>query len=299
VSFPDEIHSVAAALDQEVVAATVLAGGFSHSTWLVTLSGGPVVARFGGADPAVEAAVMARAPGPVPAVLSVSPMVISFIEGTPLSTVLASPAPDLPGLGRAVGRAVAEVASVRFGRPGFFTGPALEVGPQPPWSAQLPDFAAGCAAKVPPSRLDPDTLAAWVDLCAAHAPALSAVEDQARLAHGDVNPKNILVTHAADGWRVDALLDWEFSYSGSPYADAANMARFGADYPPAFMPAFAEGFAAGLADLPPVDGWAYIGRVFDMFAITDLVTRPEGHEVADQAALIIREWTKTGVPRTL
>ncbi|MEV6487932.1 phosphotransferase [Actinoplanes sp. NPDC051633] len=282
-----------------MLAATVLAGGYSHSTWLVTLSGGPVVARFGGGDPAIEAAVMARAPGPVPSVLSVDPMVISFVEGTPLSSVLASAAPDLAGLGHVVGREVAGVAAVRFDRPGFFTGPSLSVGEQPPWSAQLPGFASQCAAKVPSSRLDTATLSAWVDLCAEHAPALSAVEHQACLAHGDINPKNILVSHADGSWRVDALLDWEFSYSGSPYADAANMARFGADYPPDFMPAFAAGFASGLTDLPPVDEWPYIGRVFDMFALTDLTTRPEGHEVADQAAAIIRQWTKTGVPRTL
>ena len=49
---------------------------------------------------------------------------------------------------------------------------------------------------------------------------------------------------AADGWRVDALLDWEFSYSGSPYADAANMARFSADYPPAFMAGLTADLAA-------------------------------------------------------
>jgi fructokinase len=297
MSFPSEIRSVAAALDQEVLAATVLAGGFSHSTWLVTLSSGPVVARFGGGDPLIEAAVMTRAPGPVPAVLSTSPMVIAYVPGTPLSQVLSADPPDLAGLGHVVGTAVAAVAAVRFDRPGFFTDASLSVGPQPPWSAQLADFAA--SARVPPERLDSAVLAAWVSLCAEHAPALAAVDDQARLAHGDVNPKNILVTHTADGWRVDALLDWEFSYSGSPYADAANMARFGADYPPPFMAAFADGFAAGVTDLPLVEDWAYIGRVFDMFALTDLVTRPLGHEVADQAATIITEWTKTGVPRTL
>jgi hypothetical protein len=36
--------------------------------------------------------------------------------------------------------------------------------------------------------------------------------------------------------------------------------------------------------------------VFDMFALSDLVTRPEGHEVADQAAEVIREWVAEGVP---
>jgi hypothetical protein len=34
-----------------------------------------------------------------------------------------------------------------------------------------------------------------------------------------------------------------------------------------------------------------------MFALSDLVTRPEGHEVADQSAGVIRQWVTNGVPK--
>ena len=61
--------------------------------------------------------------------------------------------------------------------------------------------------------------------------------------HADANPKNILVTRAGSGWRVDAVLDWEFSFSGSPCADAANMPRFSGDYPARFIAGFRNGFA--------------------------------------------------------
>jgi Ser/Thr protein kinase RdoA (MazF antagonist) len=136
-------------------------------------------------------------------------------------------------------------------------------------------------------------------LCAAEADALKAVDGQARLVHADLNPKNLLVSRTDAGWRVDALLDWEFSFSGCPYGDAANMVRFGADYPAGFVAGFVAGFAAHQpADLAPPADWLYLGRVLDMFALSDLVTRPAGHQVADQAAAVIRQWADGGVPRS-
>lgn len=304
----EEAQGIAAALGSKVG----LAGGFSHETCLVTLADGrQVVARFGGTDPAIEAAVMAAAGPhvPVPDVLVVLPaadgqvrpaMVIKYVDGRPLSEVLADGhlGPGPAGeLGAEVGRVVARVAVVEFERPGFFVDPDLAVTPGPPWSRQLAEFAEGCMAGMPADRLDGETRRAWVRLCAAHAPALETVDGHSRLVHADVNPKNILVSRVAGGWRVDALLDWEFSYSGCPYGDAANMARFGADYPAGFLKGFRAGFTEQQpATLAPVENWAYLGRVLDMFALSDLVTRPAGHAVADQAAGQIRRWIEHGVP---
>ncbi|MEV0314979.1 phosphotransferase family protein [Nonomuraea fuscirosea] len=201
---------------------------------------------------------------------------------------------ELRALGVEVGRVVAGIGGAGFDRPGFFGGSDLAVAEGPPWSGQLPAFAESCMSKVPASRLDPAVRSAWAELCAAHAPALTRVDGWARLVHADMNPKNVLVTRAADGWRVDAVLDWEFSFSGCPYADAANMLRFGADYPAGFTEGFREGFGA---HPPPDDDWAYLGHVLDMFALSDLVTRPAGHPVADRAGEEIGRWVAGGVPR--
>jgi hypothetical protein len=35
----------------------------------------------------------------------------------------------------------------------------------------------------------------------------------------------------------------------------------------------------------------------DMFALSDLVARPAGHPLADQAAVEIRRWIAAGIPR--
>ncbi|MET0493757.1 MAG: phosphotransferase [Actinoplanes sp.] len=307
----EEVGTLAAALGSKVLTTSVLAGGFSHETCLLTLADGPVVARFGGPDPAIEAAVMAvaRRHVPVPEVLLVRPqgdgqvrpaMVIEYVDGTVLSGVLATNdlgRADAAELGAEVGRTAAGVAVVTFDRRGFFADGYLTVKEERPWSRQLVEVAEYCLASAPESRLDAGTRRAWVELCAAHAPALETIDAHTRLVHADLNPKNILVSRAGRGWRVDALLDWEFSYSGSPYGDAANMARFGADYPAGFLDGFRAGFTERQpGDLPLVENWALAGRALDMFALSDLVTRPVGHAVADQAADQIRRWVQHGVP---
>jgi aminoglycoside phosphotransferase (APT) family kinase protein len=308
----EELQVVEAALGGTVVAASTLAGGFSHETVLLTLADGQVVARFGGPDPAVEAAVMAAARpyAPVPEVLHVLPeatsdgravMILEYVQGTPLSQVLSESGTGggLAELGAEVGRVVAGISAVTFEGPGFFADARLTVAvDQPPWSRQLPEFATACMAADPVrARLDGDVRRSWADLCAAHAPSLARVDHHSRLVHADINPKNLLVTHTPDGWRVDAVLDWEFSFADCPYGDAANMLRFGAGYPASFLAGFRAGFAAHQpAGLPLPGDWAYLGRVLDMFALSDLVTRPAGHAVADQAAEQIRRWVAEGVP---
>ncbi|MFC4117684.1 phosphotransferase [Nonomuraea zeae] len=306
---------VEAALGGTVKAASTLAGGFSHETVLLTLADGQVVARFGGPDPAVEAAVMAAARpyAPVPEVLLVVPegasddaarpvMVLEHVQGTLLSEVLAEPSgsSELSGLGAEVGRVVAGIAAATFDRPGFFADEHLTVTVEQPWSKQLPQVADACMAAAPAqARLDGEARSSWADLCAAHAPSLDRVGHHSRLVHADINPKNLLVTRTRGGWRVDAVLDWEFSYAGCPYGDAANMLRFGAGYPASFVAGFRAGFAAHQpAGLPLAEDWAYLGRVLDMFALSDLVTRPAGHAVADEAAAQIRRWISDGIPDT-
>lgn len=293
----DELRQVAAALGTTAVDAEVLAGGYSRQTFLLTLTDGRVVVRLGGPDHGIEAAVMAVASQyvPAPRVLKIvgPAMVLEYVPGTPLSQVLTE-GTALHELGTEVGRVAAAISSATFDRPGFFADPKLSIKPEPPWSQQLPEFSAECMDRVPSTRLDTATRKAWAALCAAHAPTLADVENHAHLVHSDLNPKNILVTHTSRGWRVAAVLDWEFSYSGCPYADAANMTRFGADYPEDFLDGFRNAFADHLPSALIAEDWLYRGRVLDMFALSSLVT--EEHLVADQAAREIHRWITDGVP---
>ena len=133
---PGEVHAIAAAFGGSVVVTSTLAGGFPHETCLLTLTDGQVVARLGGPDPAIEAAVMAAARRyvPVPQVLLVMPpapaderarpaMVLEHVAGTPLSQVLCAgefTGTALGELGAEVGRVVAGIGAATFGRWGFF-----------------------------------------------------------------------------------------------------------------------------------------------------------------------------------
>jgi len=77
------------------------------------------------------------------------------------------------------------------------------------------------------------------------------------------------------------------------------MTRFSDEYPVGFTTEFRAGFAGNLpAGLSGAGDWAYLGRIFHMFALSDLVIRPPGHAVADQAARQIRRWVASGVPGT-
>jgi Ser/Thr protein kinase RdoA (MazF antagonist) len=201
-------------------------------------------------------------------------LVVEYVPGELL-------VPSTYELGLEVGRVVAAIGEVSFDHPGFFADARLAVAPERPWSEQLVPVASGCLDAT--SRLDAATKRAWLALCAEHAPALSAVDDQARLVHADVNPKNILVS----GGRVTAVLDWEFSYVGCPYGDAANMLRF--ERPSPYTTGFREGFGLSAEA-------AYLGRVLDMFALSDLLTRDAANPVADKAARVIGEWVRSGIP---
>jgi Ser/Thr protein kinase RdoA (MazF antagonist) len=309
-----DLRAAGVALGSPVTRTRHLTGGFSHETLLVTLEDGRcVVARLGGPDPAIEAAVMQLAGEvvPVPEVLSVwggenganagparPGMAISFIGATPLSEVLEADELSAEGfraLGLEVGAALARIGMVTLERPGFFTDDTLAVSADPPWSEQLPAFAEQCMAATADIRLDGATRRAWAGMCREHAPLLRSVDARALLVHADYNPKNLLVARHDDVWHLRAVLDWEFSYAGCPLGDLANMARFGADYPEGFLRGVVDGFSSAVPDLP--EDWQLIGRVLDMFALSDLVTRPVGHVVADQSAGVIRQWVTNGVPK--
>ena len=277
--YRSEFEEVARRLGSAIVGVTDLSGGYSHLTSLLTLDSGPVVVRIGGANPRIEAAVMARATVPTPRVLLVDDhlMALEYLEAAVLRDVLLQHHDDLEQLGQVVARTALGIGDVAFDRPGLFADEHLNVHA---WPEQLPAFAAACMARVPDQRLSAAERRAWVALCTAEAPLLRAVDHVARLVHGDFNPKNVLVARTPDGWQVAAVLDWEFSFSGCPYADAANMLRFAADYPAAFV----DGFRAGYGD----DGWEEVGRAIDLFALSDLATRPAGNDVADRAAIEMR-----------
>ncbi|MFG2393459.1 phosphotransferase family protein [Streptomyces lavendulae] len=237
---------------------------------------------------AVEVAVLGRAAAgtvPVTAVVAADPhgrvtgrptLLYRFVDGTPLSQVLADgPASgEARALGRAVGAVLARIGRVRLPRPGTFGDSSLV--PAPDGAAplgDLPGFVERClatsAADGPLSRTD----AAALRALARRGPrALAAVAGERSLVHCDFNPKNVLVQRRHGQWAVAAVLDWELAFSGSPLFDVGNMLRFAHEYPPAFTAGFVDGFRGGNGRLP-VD-WLRLSRTLDLFALADILTAP-------------------------
>jgi aminoglycoside phosphotransferase (APT) family kinase protein len=101
------------------------------------------------------------------------------------------------------------------------------------------------------------------------------IDDAARetsLVHGDFNARNIFAKQTEAGWRVSAILDWEFALAASPYCDIGNFLR----YHRPERPRFESHFSAGLRDtgvrLP--DDWLSIARIMDLPALCELLGRP-------------------------
>jgi aminoglycoside phosphotransferase (APT) family kinase protein len=70
------------------------------------------------------------------------------------------------------------------------------------------------------------------------------------LVHADFDPANILVDIKNGQWEITGILDWEFSFSGSPLWDVANMLRYAHQMPVQFEESFLKGLKEGY-DLPP------------------------------------------------
>src|SRR4051812_13379009 len=247
---------------RRVVAERDLTGGYSNQNTLITMDDGGefVLRRYRGANAcAVETALAGRLTGvvPIPEVIAADdtgktagePVLLStFVPGRPVGEVLTgAPAAEL---GREVGATLAAIGSVTFAAPGFFADARLEPGPP---------------GAEPTAGLD-----AWVDRClregnaAGHlteaeqrqlrryagqaTPQLAVLVGSSRLVHADYNPKNLLAARDGDGWRVVAVLDWEYAFSSSPLYDVGNVLRF--PRPPGFEDPFLTGFRENGGELP-------------------------------------------------
>ncbi|GAA2376772.1 phosphotransferase family protein [Dactylosporangium salmoneum] len=292
---------VESAAGSRVAGVRALTGGYSNDNAVLTFAGGGelVLRRYLRTNAcAVEAALAARLAGvvPVPEVVAADPtgeaagepaMLSALAPGHPAGEVLDGLAgPEAAELGGAIGEALAAAGTVTFAAPGFFGDGTLTPGPEGA------EPAAG--------------LGAWVARCLAHGnaeghltgherrelqrmadeatPQLAVLHGSRRLVHGDFNPKNLLAERRGGRWRVAAVLDWEFAFSGAPLFDVGNMLRD--PRPAGFEEAFLAGFRAGGGELPP--RWRRLAGALDLYSLADLLTRPAGHRYFARAIERIR-----------
>jgi aminoglycoside phosphotransferase (APT) family kinase protein len=281
-----------------------LSGGFSSDNVLLRTDRGKsfVLRRYPRRNTcAVEAALMelVRERVPVPEVVYADdagdllgePFILTrFASGVPLTSVLAGAAEeDGPQLAEAVAEVLVAIHSVRFGRPGFFSDGALRPDATPP--EHHDDLAAFVEATVTRGNaaavLSEVEQRALVELAARCAPLVAETADADQLVHSDFNPKNLLMRPNDHGtWRVSAVLDWEYAFSGSGLFDLGNMLRFPQDLSPGFAEHFPGAYEKADGALP--GRWQEISEALDLFALSDLLTRSPDHPLFAQAAAAIR-----------
>lgn len=108
-------------------------------------------------------------------------------------------------------------------------------------------------------RMGPTRAAKLETLAQRHAQLLRALDGQYGLLHGDLKFSNILVD--PETFKVNALLDWEFVFSGAPFLDLAIFLRHTQKHTP-----LAEGAIAGFqaSGQPLIDPWWETLRLWDL-----------------------------------
>src|SRR5262249_49416747 len=150
-----------------------------------------------------------------------------FIDGISLRTLRRQG--DVQGVADAsydAGRILPRLAHHRFERTGLLS-PSLEIEDSPFTDASLAEIVEHFAAS-PLFRhaVRATLLDRILEFARVNNDRFTAAATDATLVHGDFNSPNIFVRQERGSWRVAAILDWEFAFSGSIICDIGNMLRY-------------------------------------------------------------------------
>jgi aminoglycoside phosphotransferase (APT) family kinase protein len=199
--------------------------------------------------------------------------VLQWVDGEQLGVAARTASKSvLHELGVQTGAVLAKIHSFHFDRFGFFTADLALPTAIDFDRAGLLAFMQDCLREGPGGdRLGPELTARLFAFVEREGGRLAAWLGTPCLTHADFNPSNILVHRDGSGWRIAAVLDWEFALSATPALDFANLLRPPFGEQPDFIAGLAEGYCAAGGVLP--DDWLRIARIADLFAWSDLLGR--------------------------
>ncbi len=275
--------------DRRVLDAELLDGGLMNRNYCLHLIGSPelCVLRIYDREPTAcgrEVAILRRLRGrvPVPEVFyarvtptptSPARAVLSFVNGISLFDLRQRG--DVEALAEAsydVGRALASLSQFQFSQVGPLT-PTLDVDTTfmrgPANNAALIDQLM--QVPVFQQRVSGDLRERIQWFAHTHEPRVAELATTPRLVHGDFNSRNVFVHRTMQGWRVSAILDWEFALAASPFVDIGNFLRY--ERPPRrwYEPNFSRGLRDGGMELP--SDWLMIARLMDLPACVEMLGR--------------------------
>lgn len=105
-------------------------------------------------------------------------------------------------------------------------------------------------------------------------------EDQTHLVHGDYDPANILVDKIDDTWKITAILDWEFAFSGSWLWDISNMLRYAHQMPSVFEESFLHGLKDKGLILP--NQWRLKIYILNLLSLLSCLVRADSKKSPNQ-----------------
>ena len=260
-----------------------LGGGLRNSNFRVDAAGNRFVLRIYGHDKSIcrkelDLHRMVSSTVPVPEVVHAEPdgfeelppfAVMRFVEGiTFLDLKRAGDREAIAAGAFAAGEALAAIGRNTFGKPGWI-GP----GPASSWpivegADPFPRFVDVCLeSPVLQKRMAHELREHTSRTVWERSSDLAALASQTHLVHGDFSRSNLLLRQTGGGWKVAAVLDWEFAVSGAPLSDIANFLRYESEGDPICEPHFSAGFG------PLPEGWRRLSRVLDLVALCDTLTR--------------------------
>lgn len=197
--------------------------------------------------------------------------ILEWKEGSLLSELLkAGNPPDVASSASSVGKVLAEIHKYGFSNSGFF-GEYLEIddplildGEQ--FLSLIRDFLKNTCGTF---LGEPLKHKVW-SFCRENRNLLSENGEGPVLVHSDFNGLNIMMRRAPAGMLVSAVLDWEFAFSGSRYADIGNMLRY-EEVNSFFEKHFIESYEKHGKVLD--DNWRLLSRLQDLIALCDLLNR--------------------------
>jgi aminoglycoside phosphotransferase (APT) family kinase protein len=222
---------------------------------------------------------------------------IEWKEGLLMCEAILSPRNEkvIADCSEEAGKYLGELRKIKFPHHGFFQA-ELKIRPSKPEEEYLPFVLTLLQDKGVQQSLGKELLQTVENLVSVNASLLKE-DKEANLTHADYNPANILVKETQTGWKITAILDWEFSFAGSYLLDLGTMLRYAHTLPSSYEKKLIQGLIETSGNLPT--HWKKQAKLMDLLCLLDLIQRnpkEERPQLTEDVILLIantcENWNK-------
>ncbi|MFS1512457.1 phosphotransferase family protein [Chengkuizengella sp. SCS-71B] len=202
-------------------------------------------------------------------------MIINWIQGIQLKELMVNygSANSIEKIGREIGKYLAKLHSYQFEKGGFFDenlniSEMFEINSESFLKFINESTIEGNAKKWLGDKFTNDI---W-NFANEFSYLMDNIGHQTSLIHSDFNPLNILVDMNQEVSNISAILDWEYSFSGTPLVDVGNMLRY-ENTSSLFSNSFILAYKESGGVLP--DDWLRKAKLLELIGLSDLLNKKE------------------------